>query len=60
MHAVRCGKCNKLLARAAGIGTLEIKCPRCRFINKLERPRAPFTPKGEIARGQTLSPMDRR
>ncbi|MBM95344.1 MAG: hypothetical protein CMI09_05800 [Oceanospirillaceae bacterium] len=38
MDAVRCKRCDKLLCRWDGIGRVEIKCPRCRFINNLERP----------------------
>lgn len=30
-HEVRCQSCDKLLAK--GKGTLEIKCPRCKYIN---------------------------
>lgn len=36
----RCGNCNKLLAKG-GYEILEIKCPRCKTINQLERPRVP-------------------
>ncbi|MGR6836598.1 Com family DNA-binding transcriptional regulator [Syntrophomonas erecta] len=31
----RCKKCNKLLGRCRGEYELEIKCPRCGFINYL-------------------------
>lgn len=36
MHEVRCCKCSKLLARVSGIGSVEVKCPRCKFINNLK------------------------
>ncbi|AXS87148.1 Com family DNA-binding transcriptional regulator [Pseudomonas aeruginosa] len=47
MKEIRCGSCSRLLARAAGAYSLQIKCPRCRTLNSLtatscasERPRA--------------------
>ncbi|MFK3910046.1 Com family DNA-binding transcriptional regulator [Pseudomonas monteilii] len=30
---VRCGNCNRLLARAAGVTQLQIKCSRCGILN---------------------------
>ena len=30
---IRCIKCAKLLAKAAGSGFIEIKCPRCKEFN---------------------------
>lgn len=38
MTEIRCKKCNRLLAKGRGIWelTLEIKCPKCGYINLLE------------------------
>jgi len=51
MQEVRCGTCNKLLAKAS-YQQIEIKCPRCRAINHLKAveppnsvPRAPVKEK---------------
>lgn len=49
MQEVRCGQCRKLLAYA-DFTQLIIKCPRCKFINNLERPRAPIKRIGDPAR----------
>ena len=35
LKEVRCEKCDKLLGKAKGI--VEIKCPRCNTINKIEK-----------------------
>ncbi len=35
MKQIRCNQCNKLLAKA-NYKQLEIKCPRCKFLNKSE------------------------
>ncbi|WP_409321369.1 Com family DNA-binding transcriptional regulator [Pseudomonas monteilii] len=32
---IRCGKCNRLLARAGGVQQLQIKCPRCGTVNQV-------------------------
>ncbi|PNK59470.1 Com family DNA-binding transcriptional regulator [Psychrobacter sp. FDAARGOS_221] len=34
MQSIRCKSCNKLLAKAR-YQQLEIKCPRCKLLNKL-------------------------
>ncbi|WP_082139925.1 Com family DNA-binding transcriptional regulator [Desulfovibrio sp. TomC] len=54
MRDIRCGKCNRLLAKGEAL-SLSIKCPRCGAINHvratnpdLERLRAP---KKEPSRG---------
>ncbi|OQR35904.1 hypothetical protein BWR15_06135 [Pseudomonas sp. T] len=49
MIEIRCGGCDRLLAKAASVVQLQIKCPRCRTMNAQtatscpnpERPRAP-------------------
>ncbi|WP_438279691.1 Com family DNA-binding transcriptional regulator [Pseudomonas alabamensis] len=33
---VRCGNCNRLLARAAGVTQLQIKCSRCGTLNHVK------------------------
>ena len=38
MKELRCGQCSKLLGRYQGHPQLEIKCPRCRYINILVSP----------------------
>lgn len=35
MPEIRCKRCNKLLFRGNGV-KIEIKCPRCKLINKIE------------------------
>ncbi|AZV56065.1 Com family DNA-binding transcriptional regulator [Clostridium sp. AWRP] len=34
MSKIRCKSCGKLLMEAEGNASIEIKCPRCRNINK--------------------------
>ncbi|WP_288463147.1 Com family DNA-binding transcriptional regulator [uncultured Pseudomonas sp.] len=33
LRDIRCGNCNRLLARAAGVTLLQIKCSRCGTLN---------------------------
>ncbi|MBF8636059.1 Com family DNA-binding transcriptional regulator [Pseudomonas fulva] len=33
---IRCGNCKRLLARAAGISQLQIKCSRCGTLNHVK------------------------
>ncbi|MFK3724279.1 Com family DNA-binding transcriptional regulator [Pseudomonas monteilii] len=33
---VRCGNCNRLLTRAAGVTQLQIKCTRCGVLNHVK------------------------
>jgi len=35
MKEIRCIQCKKLLAKLEGVKQIEIKCPRCKSINKL-------------------------
>ena len=49
LKEVRCRHCGKLLAKG-GYEILEIKCPRCKTINTLERPRVPNL-SGDSTRG---------
>ncbi|MDD1958977.1 Com family DNA-binding transcriptional regulator [Pseudomonas sp. 39004] len=35
LRDIRCGKCNRLLARAGGIYQLQIKCARCGALNQV-------------------------
>ncbi|EAP9801617.1 Com family DNA-binding transcriptional regulator [Salmonella enterica] len=39
-YDVRCRHCNKLLARASCFGFIEVKCPRCKTLNKITSPSA--------------------
>ncbi|EAT6762712.1 Com family DNA-binding transcriptional regulator [Salmonella enterica] len=39
-YGVRCRHCNKLLARASCFGFIEVKCPRCKTLNKITSPSA--------------------
>ena len=34
MSQIRCKSCGKLLMEAEGNANIEVKCPRCRNINK--------------------------
>nr|WP_236200235.1 Com family DNA-binding transcriptional regulator [Pseudomonas pseudonitroreducens] len=36
MKEIRCGGCNRLLARAGLFDQIQIKCPRCRTLNHLK------------------------
>ncbi|TBV12743.1 Com family DNA-binding transcriptional regulator [Stutzerimonas kirkiae] len=44
MFDIRCGGCGRLLCRAAGSYSLQIKCPRCRTLNHLKAPEPPSRP----------------
>ncbi|AVD91110.1 Com family DNA-binding transcriptional regulator [Pseudomonas sp. SWI36] len=35
LRDIRCGKCNRLLARAVGVTQLQIKCSRCGTLNQV-------------------------
>ncbi|WP_075202156.1 MULTISPECIES: Com family DNA-binding transcriptional regulator [Serratia] len=39
-HDVRCRHCNRLLARA-DFSYLQVKCPRCKTLNEIERHERP-------------------
>ncbi|MBF0189087.1 MAG: Com family DNA-binding transcriptional regulator [Magnetococcales bacterium] len=41
LEAIRCGKCEKLLARTDAIGRIEIKCPRCKTLIDLRTQSSP-------------------
>ncbi|ASC96507.1 Com family DNA-binding transcriptional regulator [Pseudomonas aeruginosa] len=62
MFDVRCGGCNRLLARASGFQHLQIKCPRCRTLNALTaasciEPERHGAPVSEVAHGsEAFSP----
>lgn len=63
MQEVRCHKCGKLLMKISGHFSLEVKCTRCKFFNKLERPRASLkihSIKKVDTREQTHYSVDRR
>jgi len=34
MNEFRCSQCGRLLARIDGVGVVEIKCPRCKSMNR--------------------------
>ncbi|MDX1755894.1 MAG: Com family DNA-binding transcriptional regulator [Marinobacter sp.] len=57
MQKIRCGNCNKLLAKAI-YQQLEIKCPRCGRIN--ERTGSPMEKDVKYHHGQTSRTLDRR
>lgn len=60
MTQIRCGGCDKLLARASGHRIIEIKCPRCGKLNT-ERATSPEPmPNKERNRGSTDNPVDGR
>ncbi|HTN31094.1 MAG TPA: Com family DNA-binding transcriptional regulator [Pseudomonas sp.] len=44
MFDIRCGGCDRLLGRASGCYTLQIKCPRCRTLNHLKAESLPKAP----------------
>ncbi|WP_076424517.1 Com family DNA-binding transcriptional regulator [Aquipseudomonas alcaligenes] len=44
MKDIRCGGCDRLLARASRFDSLQIKCPRCRTLNHLKAESLPEAP----------------
>ncbi|MBJ7550727.1 Com family DNA-binding transcriptional regulator [Marinomonas ostreistagni] len=54
MQEIRCTRCNKLLARGVFV-SMEIKCPRCSFLNE----RASSPTHGVPDHGKTNHSMDR-
>lgn len=34
LYEVRCAKCDRLLMKTSANGDIEIKCPKCGFINR--------------------------
>ena len=42
MKEIRCWNCNALLAKAAESFCIEIKCRRCRALNRLEVVKSPI------------------
>ncbi|MBZ9574428.1 Com family DNA-binding transcriptional regulator [Modicisalibacter sp. MOD 31.J] len=58
LKEIRCGGCNRMLARASQFDTLEIKCPRC---GRLNTQRATSSmPNRKQNRGSTDNPVDGR
>ncbi|WP_076496133.1 Com family DNA-binding transcriptional regulator [Neptunomonas antarctica] len=55
LNEIRCTKCSKLLAKAI-FSEIEIKCPRCRHI---QRAMSPITKDG-VHHGKTSNSLDRR
>lgn len=45
---VRCGKCNRLLARAAGVTQLQIKCSRCGALNHVRALSSELSPLSDM------------
>lgn len=37
MKDIRCLNCFKLLLKAAFTGTIEIKCPKCKHVNSINK-----------------------
>ncbi|WP_373388985.1 Com family DNA-binding transcriptional regulator [Pseudomonas alcaligenes] len=44
MKDIRCGGCDRLLARVGRFDALQIKCPRCRTLNHLKAESLPDAP----------------
>ncbi|MDH0645606.1 Com family DNA-binding transcriptional regulator [Pseudomonas sp. GD03858] len=44
---LRCGQCNKLLARITPVSELQIKCGRCRTLNHVKATRFEPSPMSE-------------
>ncbi|WP_148207363.1 Com family DNA-binding transcriptional regulator [Paramagnetospirillum magneticum] len=40
MESIRCG-CGRLLLKAAGPLDIEVKCPRCGAVNRIQRATSP-------------------
>ncbi|KMQ72836.1 Com family DNA-binding transcriptional regulator [Marinobacter subterrani] len=57
MHNIRCGSCNRLLAKGL-FEQLEIKCPRCGKIN--ERTASPMEKDVKYSHCKTSRTLDRR
>ena len=45
---IRCGNCNRLLARAAGLTQLQIKCSRCGTLNHVKATSLELSPLSEL------------
>ncbi|XQE65758.1 Com family DNA-binding transcriptional regulator [Pseudomonas sp. P3C3] len=61
MFDIRCGGCARLLARASGCYTLQIKCPRCGTLNhqtaaSCPNPERHRAPRSEAAHGNKERP----
>lgn len=63
MNEIRCTSCNRLLAKAK-YQQIEIKCPRCKTLNKLKANEplttALISAKVEAANGKTNRTVDGR
>ncbi|WIX31198.1 Com family DNA-binding transcriptional regulator [Salinicola sp. JS01] len=58
LKEIRCGGCNRMLARAGQFDIIEIKCPRCRHMNHQRATSS--LPSKEPARGHTDHSLDGR
>ncbi|WP_137971852.1 Com family DNA-binding transcriptional regulator [Pseudomonas sp. F(2018)] len=61
MFDIRCGGCDRLLGRASGCYTLQIKCPRCRTLHhqtatSCPNPERHRAPRFEAAHGNKERP----
>ncbi|WP_317662891.1 Com family DNA-binding transcriptional regulator [Pseudomonas sp. KU43P] len=47
LRDIRCGNCNRLLARAGGVAQLQIKCSRCGTLNHVKTLSLELSPKSD-------------
>ncbi|WP_080574923.1 zinc finger domain-containing protein [Pseudomonas putida] len=48
LRDIRCGNCKRLLARAAGITQLQIKCSRCGALNHVRAASPELSPASDM------------
>lgn len=57
---IRCGTCQRLLAKAGHFDQLQIKCPRCRAINHLKAKSLPQAPLSAAQGGNDVAKTSTR
>ena len=60
MDEIRCKACNRKLAAAIGYQIIEIKCPRCGYLNRQRAASSEPMPSKELTRGHTDHSLDGR
>ncbi|WP_251962403.1 Com family DNA-binding transcriptional regulator [Pseudomonas sp. Marseille-Q5299] len=55
LRDIRCGKCNRLLARAGGVTQLQIKCSRCGTLNHVKTSSLEPSPMSDSCGGISVS-----
>jgi len=50
MPEIRCKKCGRLLMKGVVVA-VEIKCPKCKYINVIKQPKQSINPKNILTSG---------